>query len=135
LPGLRRIQAAARAEKNPIYRGAFLMLIYGFHSKSKIFSMQWRDLDLNNDTWKGEPLSDMAVELLREVPEEGRWVFPHWGKHLVDPRSAWMKLMGRAKTPGVRMSDVHKFISRRLEWTQDKYQLRNNMNAVLADLL
>jgi site-specific recombinase XerD len=133
--GLRRIHTAAKSEKNPVFRSAFLMLVYGFDTKSKIFSMRWPDLDLNSNTWKNEPLSDMAVELLRELNETSKWVFPHWGRHLVDPRNAWKQLAERAKTPGVSMSDVNKFINRQLEWTQDKYELRRNMNSVLSSLL
>ncbi|MCL2737642.1 MAG: integrase family protein [Alphaproteobacteria bacterium] len=133
--GLRRLHTACSAEKNPTFRDAFLMLFYGFAGKSKIFSMRWSDLDLNQETWKKEPLSDYAVKLLREMPEDGKWVFPHWGGHLVDPRAAWKRLVERAKTPGVKMDDVHKFLSRRLEWSADKYIRRRNMNDVLAECL
>jgi len=132
---LRRIHHAIKTEKNPLFRDAFLMLLYGFESKSKIFSMRWRDINLNSETWGVRPLSDKAVDLLREMPETSKWVFPHWGHHLTDPRSAWQKTMERAKTPNVTMADVYKFISRRLEWTADRYELRENMNTVLTELL
>ncbi|MCL1785739.1 MAG: integrase family protein [Alphaproteobacteria bacterium] len=133
--GLRRLHSAAKAEKNPVFRAAFLMLVYGFKNKSKIFAMRWSELNLNQETWKGEPLSDMAVNLLRDLPEDGKWVFPHWGGHLVDPRAAWKRLVAKAKTPGVKMDDVHKFLSRRLEWSADIYRLRQNMNTVLSESL
>jgi len=133
--GLRRLHSAALSEKNPVFRAAFLMLMYGFKQKSKIFSMRWSDLDLNQETWRGEPLSDQAVCLLRDLPEDGKWVFPHWGGHLIDPRAAWKKLVERAKTPGVKIDDVHKFLYRRLEWSADSYAQRRNMSAVLSELL
>ncbi|MCL2017747.1 MAG: Arm DNA-binding domain-containing protein [Alphaproteobacteria bacterium] len=135
VPGLRRLVTAINQEKKPVIRAAFLMQIYGFECKSKIFAMRWSDLDFNNDTWLGRPLSDPAVVLLRELPQTKQWVFPHWRKHLTDPRAAWRRVAARAKVPGVRMDDVHKFLSRRLEFSPDRETMRKNIMAVLDEVL
>ena len=132
--GLRRLIASMGQEKNHVIRAAFLMLVYGFECKSRVFSMRWSDLDFNNDTWHGRPLSDPAVVLLRELPQTRQWVFPHWRKHLTDPRAAWKRVTTRAKIPGVRMDDVHKFLARRLEFSPDRETRRRNMRAVLEEV-
>ncbi|MCL2331020.1 MAG: integrase family protein [Proteobacteria bacterium] len=135
--GLRRIIAAIGAERDPTLRPAFLMLVYGFESRSRVFSMQWRDLDFNNDTWGNRPLSDMAVVLLRDMPQDGRWVFRGRvaSRHLTDPRVAWARVAARAGAPGTRMDDVHKFLMRSLEFSPHREQLRRNMNRVLNEVI
>lgn len=125
-----RLLAAIKKEKDVLLRSAFLMLFFGFAPKSKIFAMRWRDLDFNNDTWGGAPLSDSAVVLLRNIPQTGQWVFPSRGRHLTDPRMAWKNLTLAARVPGIQMNDVYKYLSRRLVWSSDREELRENMNDV-----
>lgn len=134
IAGLRRLVASIDDEKNPVVRAAFQMLVYGFENKSRIFSMRWADLDFNNDTWRGRPLSDPAVVLLRDLHQTKQWVFPHWRKHLTDPRAAWRRVTERAKVPGVRMDDVHKFLVRSLEFSSDRETMRRNMRNVLDEI-
>ncbi|MDR1338263.1 MAG: integrase family protein [Rickettsiales bacterium] len=130
--GLGRFINAVGREKSQNLRAAFLMLVYGFAPKSKIFSMQWRDLDFNHYTWKGRPLSDAAVVLLQDLPQDGRWVFPgRSGRHLTDPRMAWRTIAARAKIPSLTMDDVHKYLTRQLVWTSDREELRGNMNRLI----
>lgn len=135
--GVRKLIAAISGELDQNLRSAFLMLIYGFESKSKIFKMQWRDLDFNNDTWDNRPLSDAAVVLLRDLPQDGRYVFPGRvrTRHLSDPRTAWGRMTRRAGVGDVRMDDVHKFLMRRLEWSGHRETLRQNMNRVLDEIV
>lgn len=117
-------------------RSAFLMLVYGFAPKSRIFSMQWRDLDFNHYTWCDRPLSDMAVVLLQDLPQNGRWVFPGRGRgHLTDPRVAWQRVVKRAGAQNVTMDDVNKFLMRQLVWSSDKEEFRTNMNTLLNDVM
>ena len=133
--GFERLLKAVHREKSQNLRSAFLMLIYGFAPKSKIFSMRWRDLDFNSYTWDGRPLSDAAVVLLQDLPQDGKWVFPgRGGRHLTDPRMAWKKIAVAAKIPNLTMDDVHKFLTHRLVWAPDREGLRTNMNSVLTDL-
>ncbi len=129
-----RLLAAIKKEKNPVLRSAFLMLIFGFARKSEIFSMRWRDLDFNNDTWLSRPLSDPAVVLLRNISQSCAWVFPSRGRHLADPRKAWCDLVADAKLSDIQMNDVCKYLSRQLVWCADREQLRENMNNILTNI-
>ena len=133
--GLKRLVSAIKKEKNINLRSAFLMLIYGFATKTQIFKMRWEDLDFNHDMWNDMPLSDKAVLLLQDLPQNCEWVFMGRGKfHLTDPRFAWKKVINNANMPELTMDDVHKFMMRSLVWNSDKYILRENMNDLLEDL-
>lgn len=133
--GLNRLVESIKNYPDATMRAAFLMLIYGFATKNQIFSMQWEDLDFNRDMWGEQPLSDRAVVLLQDLPQDGYWVFPGRGHgHLTDPRVAWERVVRDAEIPDLTMDDVYKFIMRRLNWAGDKEDLRRNMNELLEDL-
>ncbi|MDR0726926.1 MAG: integrase arm-type DNA-binding domain-containing protein [Rickettsiales bacterium] len=134
--GFDRLLSAINKEKSRNLRAAFLMLIYGFAPKSKIFSMTWRDLDFNHYTWKGRPLSDAAVVLLQDLPQDGKWVFPgRGGRHLTDPRMAWKAIAMRAKIPNLTMDDVYKYLTRQLTWHADRESFRMNMNNLIDSII
>lgn len=135
--GLQALVRAINQEDIPVMRAAFLMLIYSFLPKTKVFSMQWDDLDFNHYLWRDWPLSDRAVVLLESLPQENSdWVFVGRCKnHLADPRVAWARVCARAKIPELTMDDVHKFIMRRLVWAADREDVRDNMNKLLDELL
>lgn len=133
--GLQRLINAINKIDDIILRGAFLMQIYGFAPRSKIFAMAWQDLDFNHDMWNGWPLSDRAIVLLQDFPQDGQWVFPgRGGMHLTDPRTAWRRVAAAAGIPNLTMDDVHKFLMRQLVWASDKEDLRVNINALLDDV-
>ena len=134
--GLQKLVSVIKKENNLGLRSAFLMLIYGFAPKMKVFKMRWEDLDFNHDMWENMPLSNMAVLLLQDLPQDGEWVFMGRGKfHLTDPRIAWKRIVNKAGMSNLTMDDVHKFLMRALVWNPDKEILRENMNNLLADLL
>lgn len=134
--GLNKLHAIVVKEEPSVLRAAFLMLIYGFLPKSKIFSMQWKDLDFNHYMWCDWPLSDAAVTLLQDLPQDSRWVFPGKGRgHLTDPRLAWKHIAEKAGIPNLTMDDVHKFLTRKLVWASDKEELRENMNTVISEII
>ena len=133
--GLQRLINAINQVDDTILRGAFLMQIYGFAPRSKIFAMAWEDLDFNHDMWNSRPLSDRAIVLLQDFPQDGHWVFPgRGGMHLIDPRTAWRRVATAAGIPNLTMDDVHKFLMRRLVWASDKEGLRANINSLLDDV-
>ena len=133
--GLQKLVNAIKKEKDVNLRSAFLMLVYGFAPKTKIFKMRWEDLDFNHDMWGDMPLSDRAVLLLQDLPQDGEWVFIGRGRfHLTDPRTAWKRVVDSANMSGVTMDDVHKFLMRALVWNPDKDNLRCNMNDLLDEL-
>ncbi len=133
--GLKRLVEYIKKYPDFVMRSAFLMLVYGFATKNQVFSMQWSDLDFNRDMWNENPLSDMAVVLLQDLPQDGYWVFPGRGHgHLTDPRLAWSRVVKDAGIPNLTMDDVYKFMMRHLVWAGDKEDLRANMNNLLEDL-
>lgn len=133
--GLKRLVRVINEQKDIVLRAAFLMLIYGFAPRSKIFSMSWEDLDFNSYMWRGMPLADRAVVLLQDLPQDDDWVFPsHGGMHIMDPRTSWRRVAAQAGIPNLTMDDVHKFLMRQLVWTADKEDLRRNFNTVLDNV-
>ena len=133
--GLKKLLSAIKKEKDINLRAAFLMLIYGFKPKTKVFKMRWEDLDFNHDMWGEIPLSDRAILLLQDLPQDGEWVFMGRGRfHLIDPRGAWKRIVTNAGVPYVTMDDVYKFLTHALVWNPDKDNLRNNMNDLLDEL-
>ena len=134
--GFQRLIRAIQHETSPVLRAAFLMLVYGFAPKSQVFAMQWRDLDFNHYTWCDRPLSDAAVVLLQDLPQDGRWVFPGRGRgHLADPRVAWRRVATAAGIPNLTMDDVYKFLMRQVVWASDKEDFRTNMNNLLVEMM
>lgn len=123
---------AIRAMDSDVMRGAFLMLVYSFLPKNKVLSMRWDELDFNHYMWRDWPLSNMAVVLLENFPQDGDWVFMGRCKnHLADPRVAWRNVVASAGMPDLRMDDVYKFLMRKLKWAADREDLRENMNKLL----
>lgn len=123
---------AIRAMDSDVMRGAFLMLVYSFLPKNKVLSMRWDELDFNHYMWRDWPLSNMAVVLLENFPQDGDWVFMGRCKnHLADPRVAWRNVVAGAGMPDLRMDDVYKFLMRKLKWAADREDLRENMNKLL----
>lgn len=134
--GLIKLVDAIEQESDQYLRAAFLMLVYGFAPKSKIFAMQWEDLDFNHDTWLSHPLSYRAIVLLQDLPQSGNWVFPgRGGFHIIDPRVAWARVVKRAGIPNLTMDDVYKFLKRNLVWAPDRTDFQENMNSLLDDIL
>ena len=134
--GFQRLIRAISHESSPVLRAAFLMLAYGFAPKSQVFAMQWRDLDFNHYTWCDRPLSDAAVVLLQDLPQDSRWVFPGRGRgHLTDPRVAWRRIAAAAGIPNLTMDDVYKFLMRQVVWASDKEDFRTNMNNLLVEMM
>ena len=133
---LPRLVSAINKETNLNLRAAFLMLIYGFAPKTKVFKMRWDDLDFNHDVWGEMPLSNKAILLLQDMPQDNEWVFLGSGRsHLTDPRVAWKRVVSNAGMPNLTMDDVHKFLMRRLEWASDRENIRANMNNLLEEML
>lgn len=133
--GVVRLIAAIDTEPSPVLRAAFLMLIYGFAPKTQVFSMQWSDLDFNHYMWGTRPLSDAAVVLLQDLPQDGNWVFSVRGRmRLTDPRVAWRRVAVAAGIPNLTMDDVYKFMMRHLVWAPGTEDLRTNMNNLLYEI-
>ena len=133
--GLQRLIRVIENLSDVTLRGAFLMLVYGFAPRSRVFSMAWEDLDFNHDMWEGRPLSDRAIVLLQDLPQDGHWVFQgRGGMHLIDPRTAWRRVANDAGIPELTMDDVYKFLMRRVVWASEREEFRSNLNSLLDDI-
>jgi len=90
--------------------------------RSNVQAMRWPEINWNICTWSipetknGKPqtvvLSPAAMSILRERKQraETEWVFPGPGKtgHLVEPKSAWKRLLERAKLSDLRLHDLRR---------------------------
>ena len=133
--GLNRLVNVINDMDDAVLRSAFLMLVYGIVPRSKVLAMAWEDFDFNHDMWNDWPLSDRAIVLLQDLPQDGQWVFPgRGGMHIMDPRTTWKKVVKQAGIPNLTMDDVYKFLVRQVVWAPDKEDLRVNMNNLLDEL-
>ena len=117
---LPRFFAAVAAEKEPTIQGFFLALLFTGARRSNVESARWSDLDLDRGLWhleqtKGRPmtvvLSGPAVDLFRKLRPHitGEWVFPsNRGRHIVNPRAAWKRILTRSGILNFRMHDLRR---------------------------
>ena len=91
--------------------------------RANVQAMRWEDISFDLGFWRipdtksGKPvvvpLSPQAMEILRSHKERCKpspWVFPSHGKtgHLVEPKSAWKRLLARAGLSDVRVHDLRR---------------------------
>ncbi|MDR0803509.1 MAG: hypothetical protein LBO08_00255 [Rickettsiales bacterium] len=132
---LSKLVRAIRSEQDENTRRAFLMLVYGFANRSRIFSMRWSDIDFNQYAWHDGLLSDPAIDLIQEMSQDFVWLFPGRGRrHLTDPRGAWRRIVKNAGLREIQMNDVYKFLKSKLPKTGDIYELRAAKNDILTKI-
>jgi integrase len=120
---LRVFFAALAADQSPDLRDYFLVCLFVGARKSNVLAMQWVDIDLRAGIWRipetksGKPvvvpLVGPVMQLLearRQVSHGSPWVFPSRGKtgHLVEPKSAWKRIIERAGLSDVRPHDLRR---------------------------
>ena len=102
------------AEPNSTIRDFILLSLFCGARRANTQEMRWEEIDWQNATWSipaeksksGEdivvPLSDVALRILRTRKDatESEWVFPGHGRtgHLVEPKTAWKRVLERAAT-------------------------------------
>ena len=121
---LKRLFKALSEEPEP-FRSFFLLLLLTGARKGNVLAMRWRDVDLDDRLWRiptnqsksREPLtvvlSPESMEILRRRQAEvdgSQFVFPGSGKngHLIEPKSAWQRIVKRAKLYDCRMHDLRR---------------------------
>ena len=121
---LARFLQAVQNYPNALFRDFFMLSILTGARRSNVQAMKWADIDFTNRIWSisedeakgGEeieiPLTDEAIEILQRR-KEGRtsvFVFPGRGKggHLVEPKSAWKKILETAGLEDVRLHDIRR---------------------------
>ena len=114
---------ALNAEPNESLRDFFMLALLCGARKANILSMRWVDIDFTHNLWRIPetksgmpvviPLVAPAVEVLyarRKVTKDSEWVFPSHGAtgHLVEPKSAWERILKRAGLEDVRIHDLRR---------------------------
>ncbi len=105
-------------------RDFFLLALLTGARRSNVLSMRWSDLDLTDGIWRVEmtknampqnvTLSPEAVAVLaarRQAAKKGaEFVFPGVGKsgHMVEPKTAWARIVRRAGLRGLRIHDLRR---------------------------
>ena len=98
---------ALEEEHNRIAADYILMSLYTGARKSNVLSMQWDEIDFEQQSWRipetknGEPLvialPTKAMEILkkRKAITNSSWVFPseRTNGHLSDPKKAWKRIL------------------------------------------
>ena len=109
-------------EPNTTIRDFFLVSLLTGARKSNVLSMRWRDIDLDEATWKIQvtknsrpqtvPLGNEVFSILAERRKQTSsfFVFPGHGKtgHLVEPKAGWKRILKRAGLENLRIHDLRR---------------------------
>lgn len=120
---LRAFFAALADEPNAMLRAYFLFCLLTGVRKSNAMAARWGEIDFATGLWRipetksGQPvvvpLVAPVVEVLRIrllAANGSPWVFPSRGKtgHIVEPKSAWKRIIKRAGLTDVRPHDLRR---------------------------
>ena len=117
-----RFFEALKAEPNETIRDFFLLSLLTGARRSNVQEMRWREINFHKATWtipetkSGEsvtlPLSATALSILqnRKAESQSEFVFPGEGAtgHLVEPKSAWKRILKRAGIENLRIHDLRR---------------------------
>jgi integrase len=122
-PELKAFFDSLAAEPNELLRDFFLLLLLTGARRSNVQAMAWADLDLPAGLWRIPetksgipvvvPLTGPALTVLQkrlEASDDSPWVFPSHGRqgHIVEPKSAWARIVKRADLVDVRPHDLRR---------------------------
>jgi integrase len=113
---------ALEAELNETIRDYILLSLFTGARRTNVQEMRWSEINWQAATWRipetknGEsitvPLSGPAIKVLekRRFSSKTEWVFPGVGAtgHLVEPKSAWKRILRRAKIQDLRLHDLRR---------------------------
>ncbi len=115
----RFFEALAQEENNSARDYMLISLLTGAR-KSNVLAMRWADIHFEAEEWRipetknGDPhtvpLSAPALEILKERPQVGEYVFPGHGAsgHLADPKKAWQRILKHAGIEDLRLHDLRR---------------------------
>jgi integrase len=121
--------SALRDEPNELLRDFFLLGLLTGVRRSNLLAMRWIDVDVEAAEWRipvtknGDPqavtLAPGAVAVLRNrrviTPEKCPWVFPSSkskSEHIVEPKSAWKRVLARSRLTDLRIHDLRRTLGR-----------------------
>lgn len=121
---LPKLMEALNGEPNQDMKAFFLLCLYTGARKSNVLAMRWEDIDFGIKEWRipdtknGDPvrvpLIRQALEILAYrsfLKETSPWVFPSPGSktgHLMEPQSAWTRILKRAGLSNLRIHDLRR---------------------------
>jgi integrase len=121
---LRRFFQGLGQELNATIRDYILLSLLTGARRRNVQAMRWAEIKWDRATWTipaakakaGEAisiaLSPVAMRLLesRKTDSIGEWVFPGRGKsgHLEEPKTAWKRILKRAKLSDLRLHDLRR---------------------------
>lgn len=119
---LPRIWAAIEQEDNPYWKAYFILCLLLGTRRGELLSMQWDHVNLEAAIWvipdtkAGKshmlPVPRVAIDILKSIPRlvDNPFVFPSHGKtrHLVEPKTAWARILERSGLDGIRIHDLRR---------------------------
>jgi integrase len=122
---LKAFFTALSQEQNTLLQHFFMLLLFTGARRSNVQAMRWDEIDFGTATWRitGEnakggisiivPLTEVALYYLharKEADGGSEWVFPSHGRqgHIVEPKSAWQRIVKRAGLSDVRPHDLRR---------------------------
>jgi integrase len=121
---LRAFFQSLAQESNETIRDYILVSLLTGARRSNVQGMRWQEINWERGVWaipaenaKGNeiinlPLSPNAMQVLekRKGARAGEWVFPGPGKtgHLVEPKTAWKRILQRAGLSDLRLHDLRR---------------------------
>ena len=121
---LARFFQALSEEPNDTLRDFFCLALLTGARRNNLQAMAWEDVSFERALWRipetksGQvvvvPLVEPAIEILkrrRDVSDSSPWVFPSKRSktgHLVEPKSAWKRICGRAGLQDARLHDLRR---------------------------
>ena len=116
--------SSVREEPNDTIRDFFLLALLTGQRKGNVLAMKWEDIDLEQAEWiipaaqsKNQddlriPITNPVLEILerRQVDGDEVWVLPSHGDsgHLVEPKTAWKRILQRAGINNLRIHDLRR---------------------------
>lgn len=119
---LPRFYESLNKEENEDMKDYFYLLLLTGARKNNVLSMRWQDVNFAQNSWRipetknGEivniPLLEEAVRILQKrlINKKSEWVFGGIGKtgHLVEPKSAWKRILRRSGIADLRIHDLRR---------------------------
>lgn len=111
------------SQEPQLFQDFFMLALLTGARRRNVEAMRWEDVNLAAACWRlthtknNEPLllhlPSKAVQILRRRQHEANgspWVFPTWSKlgHLVEPKTAWSRILKRAGLVDLRMHDLRR---------------------------
>ena len=118
---MKKFLETVKAYEDPLVRDVILMLVFTGARRGNVFSMSWKDIDMEAKVWKIPQtktannvtlaLVEPAMEILKARKQEAvnDWVFPSPRTpdgHVIDLKKSWAIILKRAGITNLRIHDL-----------------------------